>query len=429
MAQAVKLTTKIIEEFDNKGKDTILWDVSPKGFGVRFYAKGKIAFIVQTRIGSGRGAKIRKLTIGTYPTIGVAFARKEALTAIAEMQSGTDLVEEERERIAAEAAARAAELTVSEVCANWLETDAKRSRMRGPRFGTLRDPKNVQFNAYQIKRHIDPTIGGIKITELTSKDVARMRDDISAGKTAADVKTKKHGRARVTGGEGTAGKVVRTLKTILSYAVREELIDKNPASGVRIAPSRKIERYLTQEEQARLEKVLSLMEKESKYQKGCAIIRVLMLTGCRRNEIESLKWSEVDFERGFVSFEKSKTGAKVIPFSKAALDIIEAQPRLLSCDYVFPSLKINDWYKGLQKVWYEVRRQAKIEDVRLHDLRHNFASILASNGASLPMIGAMLGHTQAETTARYAHLTNHTLSNLAEQAAELLRERSSEKPS
>jgi len=85
MTQAVKLTTKIIEEFDNKGKDTIIWDISPKGFGVRFYSKGKIAFIIQTRIGSGRRAKIRKMTIGSYPTMEVAFARKEAFTAIAEM--------------------------------------------------------------------------------------------------------------------------------------------------------------------------------------------------------------------------------------------------------------------------------------------------------------------------------------------------------
>jgi len=425
MTQAVKLTTKIIEEFDNKGKDTIIWDVSPKGFGVRFYAKGKIAFIVQTRIGSGRAAKIRKLTIGTYPTIGVAFARKEALTAIAEMQSGTDLVEEERERIAAEAAAKAAELSINEVCDRWLATDAKRSRMRGPRFGTLRDPKNVKFNAYQIKRHIRPLIGEIKITDLAKKDVQQMRDDISVGKTAIDEKTCKRGRARVTGGEGTAGKVVKTLSSVLSYAVREGLIDNNPAFGVRIAPNRKIERYLTKEEQATLERVLCDMERESKYEKGCAIIRVLMLTGCRRNEIESLRWSEIDLERGFVSFGKSKTGAKVIPFSKAALEIIKAQPRLLSCDFVFPSLKINDWYKGLPKIWNEVRNRTGLHDVRIHDLRHNFASILASNGASLPMIGAMLGHTQAETTARYAHLTNHTLSDLAEKAAQLLEKRSS----
>jgi integrase len=423
MTQAVKLTTKVIEEFDNRGKDTIIWDVSPKGFGVRFYAKGKIAFVVQTRIGSGRRAKIRKMTIGSYPTMGVAFARKEAFTAIAEMQAGNDLVEQERQRIAAELEAKAAELSVGEVCDKWITTDGRRSRMRGAKFGTPRKPKDIQNNVNQIKRHIRPLIGDIKISELTKKDIQRMRDDISEGKTAVDVKTKKRGRARVTGGEGTAAKAVKTLSSALSYAVREGLIGRNPAFGIRLAPDRRVERYLTKAEQATLERALCEMEQESKYEKGCAIIRVLMLTGCRRNEIESLRWSEIDLERGFVSFGKSKTGAKVIPFSRAALEIIEAQPRLSSWDFVFPSLKINDWYKGLPKIWNEVRNRTGLHDVRIHDLRHNFASILASNGASLPMIGAMLGHTQAETTARYAHLTNHTLSDLAEQASMLLKRR------
>lgn len=290
--------------------------------------------------------------------------------------------------------------------------------MRGPRYGTLRDPKNIKFNDGQIERHIKPTIGHVKLSDLTKKDVEKMRDDISDGKTAVDVKTKKHGRARVTGGEGTAGKTVRTIGSILSYAVREELIPVNPASGVSVAPNRKVERYLTRDEQARLEKVLTDMEQQTKFEKGCAIIRVLMLTGCRRNEIESLKWSEIDFERGLVFFGKSKTGEKIIPFARAALDIIAAQPRLQSSEYVFPSTKINDWYKGLPKIWYEVRRRAELQDCRLHDLRHNFASVAVSQGASLPMIGALLGHTQASTTARYAHLTNDALTELANKVSE-----------
>jgi len=166
------------------------------------------------------------------------------------------------------------------------------------------------------------------------------------------------------------------------------------------------------------------MEKIARYEKGCAMIRLLMLTGCRKNEIESLKWADIDFERRFVRFGKSKTGAKVIPFSQAAISIIEEQPRLNSTPYVFASMKINDHYKGIPKVWYDVRKKAKIEDCRLHDLRHNFASVAASNGASLPMIGALLGHTQAQTTARYAHLTNDTLAELTNQVSATIAERS-----
>lgn len=423
MARTIKLTTKYIESFDSDGKDTTIWDESPKGFGVRFRNNRKV-FIVQKRVGSGRMAKQRKMTIGTYPEINLVQARKLAHQFIANLQLGTDVVEEKMAKQRAEKEERDAQLSVADLCAQWLGTDALRSRMRGARFGSLRDPKNVKHNAGQIKRHINPLIGSVKIKELTRKQIEKMRDDISSGKTAVDIKTGLRGRARVTGGPGTARKVVRTLSSILSYAVREELIIANPASGIRLQSGRKVERYLSQEEQVRLETVLTEMAKESKYEKGCAMIRLLMLTGCRKNEIESLKWSEIDFERGFVQFGKSKTGAKVIPFSKAALNIIREQPILNSTPYVFPSMKINDYYKGIPKIWYVVRRKAQIEDCRLHDLRHNFASVAASNGASLPMIGALLGHTQAQTTARYAHLTNHSLMALAEQVSVTIDQRS-----
>jgi len=416
MVRTTKLTTKFIEGFDSKGKDVTVWDESPKGFGVRFRNNRKV-FIVQKRVGSGRLAKQRKMTIGTYPELSLVQARKSAYKFVANLQLGTDVVEEKAALQRAEKEQRDAQLTVANLCALWLETDALRSRMRGPRFGTLRDPKNIKQNEGQINRHINPLIGSVKINELTRKQVEKMRDDIASGKTAVDVKTGLRGRARVTGGPGTARKAVRTLSTIFNYGIREELVAVNPAAGIRLASGKSIERYLSKEEQSRLDDVLSEMEKETKYEKGCAMIRLLMLTGCRKNEIESLKWSEVDFERGFVRFSKSKTGAKVIPFSKAALRIIKEQPLLNSTPYVFPSLKINDYYKGIPKIWYEVRKRAEIEDCRLHDLRHNFASVAASNGASLPMIGALLGHTQAQTTARYAHLTNHSLMELAERVS------------
>jgi len=400
-----------------------IWDEAPKGFGVRFRNNRKV-FIVQKRVGSGRLAKQRKMTLGSYPEINLVQARKAAYKFIASLQFGTDLVEEKAARQRKEKQERDAQLTVSSLCARWLETDALRSRMRGPRFGTLRDPKNVKQNAGQINRHINPLIGSVKINELTRKQVEKMRDDIASGKTAVDVKTGLRGRARVTGGAGTARKAVRTLSSIFNFAIREELITANPAAGIRLTSGKSIERYLSVKEQVRLETVLTNMETESKYEKGCAMIRLLMLTGCRKNEVESLKWSDIDFERGFVRFGKSKTGAKVIPFSEAALRIIQEQPILNSTPYIFPSMKINDYYKGIPKVWIEVRKRAKIEDCRLHDLRHNFASVAASNGASLPMIGALLGHTQAQTTARYAHLTNHSLRTLAEQVSVTIDERS-----
>ena len=147
---------------------------------------------MQRRVGSGRGAKQRKITIGRYPEISLVQARKMALDAIAKMQFGNDVVKLERDRIEAEEAAKIAEMTVAELCDLWLETDAKRSRMRGPRFGTLRSEANLKYSNSQVERHIKPTVGHIKISKLTRKDVERMRDDVSVGKTAVDVKTRKH---------------------------------------------------------------------------------------------------------------------------------------------------------------------------------------------------------------------------------------------
>ena len=117
---------------------------------------------------------------------------------VANLQLGTDVVEEKAALQRAEKEQRDAQLTVANLCALWLETDALRSRMRGPRFGTLRDPKNIKQNEGQINRHINPLIGSVKINELTRKQVEKMRDDIASGKTAVDVKTGLRGRARVT---------------------------------------------------------------------------------------------------------------------------------------------------------------------------------------------------------------------------------------
>ena len=414
MSEIIKLTSRFIDKYECGDKDITIWDAALAGFGIRFYPSGKRSFIVKKRIGSGRLAKQRKVTLGSYPTINLVVARRLAFEAIAKMQLGEDIVATKVKRIKAEADAKEAMITVAELAQRWLEEEAPRSRMRGARYGTLRSPKNIANDAGRIKRHINPLIGNIPVVELTTKMIERLRDDIAKGKTAMVKKTKKRGIAKVTGGEGTASKTVRILSTILGFGVRENIIVLNPAAGIRVTPSRQIQRFLTKDEQGRLERALQELEMLSTYEIGCTVIRLLMLTGCRKGEIEGLEWAEIDFERGFIAFSKSKTGAKIIPVSKAALDIIDNVPRLHSSKFVFASSRTDGHYVGTPKVWSKVRKEAKIEDVRLHDLRHNFASIAASNGLSLPIIGALLGHTQPSTTARYAHLTESSLQQAAE---------------
>ncbi len=141
------------------------------------------------------------------------------------------------------------------------------------------------------------------------------------------------------------------------------------------------------------------------------ISQLVWLTGARRGEIEGLKWSEVDFNFGMLRKETSKTGAKVIPVGRAALQILNDQRQWTSSNqiWVFPGSKGDGHFDGLSKEWGRIRRLAKIEDVRVHDLRHTFASVGAGGGIGLPLIGGILGHRQASTTQRYAHLADSPL--------------------
>ncbi|MFQ5528202.1 MAG: site-specific integrase, partial [Thermoanaerobaculia bacterium] len=135
-----------------------------------------------------------------------------------------------------------------------------------------------------------------------------------------------------------------------------------------------------------------------------AAIRLLILTGCRLGEILGLRWDQVDFERQLLRFQESKTGQKAVPLGAAALELLSELSRDEGNPHVIPGKKPGSHFVGMAKVWQRIRKQAQLEDVRLHDLRHSFASVGAGAGLSLPIIGKLLGHTQAATIQRYAHL-------------------------
>ncbi len=139
------------------------------------------------------------------------------------------------------------------------------------------------------------------------------------------------------------------------------------------------------------------------------MIKLLIFTGARKNEIQGLRWDEVDFQSGYLNLADSKTGQKVIPLNAGALEILSNLTRQEGSEYVFPSFGRGTHYVGTPKIWVRVRNAAGLDDVRLHDLRHSFASIAVSGGASLPIIGALLGHSDSSTTQRYAHLQDDPL--------------------
>lgn len=218
------------------------------------------------------------------------------------------------------------------------------------------------------------------------------------------------------GEKGTATRTVGLLGGIFSFAFDCGLISENPVRGVKRFPDKKGERYLSQRELVALGNALRDVANNSGNPSAIVIIKLLIFTGARKGEIETLKWREVDFEDGYIRLEDSKTGQKAIPLNAGALQALNEVSPIRDSEYVFPASRGEKHYVGTPKVWRRIREMAGIGDVRLHDLRHSFASVAVSGGASLPIIGALLGHTDSATTQRYAHLHDDPLKAASEAA-------------
>ena len=198
------------------------------------------------------------------------------------------------------------------------------------------------------------------------------------------------------------------------------MIDLNPVQGVKRFPDKRHDRFLSQIELVALGEALRDAVQAQENPAGIAILRLLIFTGARKSEIARLRWSEVDFEHRMLRFSDSKTGQKILPLNAAALAVLAEHPKLEGQGFVFPALRGGGHYVGTPKVWNRVRAAAGLEDVRLHDLRHSFASVAVSMGASLPMIGALLGHKDSATTQRYAHLSDDPIRSVSDAVSKLI---------
>ena len=195
---------------------------------------------------------------------------------------------------------------------------------------------------------------------------------------------------------------------------------RNPCKSVRrykVNPRK--ERFLTPKELARLGRVLETAPAERLASRhSAAAIRLLILTGCRRNEIMGLAWSDLDFEAGEMRLRDSKTGGRVVPMPPAAAQVLADLPKVEGNPWVFPGRKKGAHQTNINDAWERVRKRAHLDGVRLHDLRHTFASRALAIGEGLPMIGKLLGHTQVNTTARYAHLARESIQASTAKVAE-----------
>ena len=377
-----KLTTRTISrrtvEALTVEKDTVFWDSELPGFGVRVYPSGSKVYVVQTRAG---GKAAQRVTVGRHGVVTAEEARRRAALVVARIKAGEDPVAEPL-------AARPAEgPTVAEIARRWLEEHV----------AVHCKPKTESTYRLMVEKHILPVLGKMPALAVEHAHATEL-----------------HHRLRAT--PVMANQVVDTLSRIYNAAGDRGQLpeDCNPCRLVAKNRERKRERFLTDAELRRLGAVLD----DAGWGKGISVhaaaaIRLLLLTGCRRGEILNLRWDEVDLAARELRLPDTKTGPRTIALSREAADVLAAVPRVEGNPFVIPGKIRGKAMRNLNDPWDEVCRRAGVKDVRLHDCRHSFASRALALGESLPMIGRLLGHTQVETTARYAHLAKDSVHDSA----------------
>jgi integrase len=382
-----KLTKTLVAGLspDPKGKDAFAWDSETRGFGVRVKPSGVASFLVQYRTVEGR---TRRLVIGRIGTITPDQARRLAREKLLEVSKGADPSTERQ--------AHRGALTVGEVCDAYMQ--AARAGLVVTRFRREKRPSTIGFDEGRIVRHIKPLIGGRIANRTTRQDVQRMADAIAADKTAGTFVGKPRGKAVVTGGAGTAARVVGLLGGIWTWAERRGLVTGvNPAHGVETAASQTKDRILSPVELRALGNALRAREEDQP--QAVAAVRLLALTGLRRQEACGLRWSEIDEAGSCLRLESTKTGRSRRAVGTAAIKTLQAIPRRAS-EYVFPAQRASG-PADLKKRIEDLFSLAGLADARSQELRRTFSTIASDEGYSDATIAELLGHAQRGVTARH----------------------------
>ncbi|MES2985315.1 MAG: site-specific integrase [Pseudomonadota bacterium] len=245
-------------------------------------------------------------------------------------------------------------------------------------------PSSVKLNRHLIQKHIIPYFAGRKITEITSRDICEFQYHHRNTRTQAN-------------------RLLELLSKMFNLAEIWGLRESgNPCRNIDRFKERIVTRFLSPEEIICLQKELDRQKRTTPH--AAAAIRLLLLTGCRKSEILAMKWQDIDLRQGVLTLHDSKTGMRMVPLNHSALDVIKKIPRVGDCPYVIANPRTGKGMNDLNRTWRRVRKYTKLEDVRLHDLRHTFASRGVEAGLSLIVISKLLGHKQLQTTQRYAHL-------------------------
>ncbi|HEY8032696.1 MAG TPA: tyrosine-type recombinase/integrase [Methylocella sp.] len=399
-----KLTKRVVDALKpDPARDIFVWDEALKGFGLRMKPSGAASYIVQYRTRQGQ---TRRLAFAKVGTLAPEEARTEARLLLAEAQKGSDP--------SAQRHAEREALTVEHLCSQYLE--AARKGLVCVRSGKAKRPSTVAIDEGRVSRHIVPLIGSKVANTLVSTDVQRMADAIAAGKTAAIIKTKARGVARVTGGQVAAKRVVGLLGGIWSWAAKRGLVGgPNPARGLDLRADKPKDRTLTTGELASLGD--AMRNHAERWPLACGALRLIALTALRRGEAYGLRWREIDSDGSCLRLIDSKTGRSTRPIGEAALKHLRSLPKLHD-EYVFPG-RGGDGGADLKKQVAAMFDAAGLKDARGHDLRRSFASIAAELGYSDATIGELLGHARRGVTAvHYIRRPDAALIAAADRVAE-----------
>ena len=362
-----KITKHTIDSTRPADKDVFVWDSELHGFGLRVKPSGAKAYVFQYR---NQQRRTRRLTIGRHGVFTPSEARKEARRLAGDVARGLD-----------PAAGRTTDReapTVAQFCEQYINDHAVLHKK----------PRSVEEDRRNIKLHIMPTLGKKRVADVTRADIAKLHHSMKHSPTGAN-------------------RVIALLSTMFNLAeewgMRPDL--SNPCRRVKKYKEAKRERYLNADELAKLGAVLAEAEQtQTEPPPAIAAIRLLIFTGARKNEILSLRWRDVGTELGVLRLPESKTGSKSIVLNAPALAVLASLARGRDDDHVLSGSRPGARLGALDHAWRRIRERAGIPDVRLHDLRHSFASVAVGLGEGLPIVGRLLGHTQASTSQRYAHV-------------------------
>ena len=395
-----RISKRVVDGLKIKDREYAIWDEQMPGFGVRVRPTGSKSFIVVYRAGSGRGAPMRRLTVGRVGQITPEAARTRAQTLLGDVAHGKDPAADKRTERATPTVAELIDLFLAE------HVEPKRK------------PKTAELYRDVLLRIVKPELGSTKADKVTRAAIAKLHRKLKATPFQAN-------------------RVVAIIASMYEFAIKAGMLPEatNPAQKIEKFKEHRRERFLTTEELDRLGSAIREAETtgipwlvddmapKAKHlakvpnqftkidQHAAGALRLLLFTGCRLREILHLRWEHVDFERGLLFLPDSKTGRKTIVLNAPSLETLANLPRIGG--YVIAAESAGTANEkpraDLKRPWRTVSQRAGFDGVRLHDLRHTFASVGAGGGLGLPIIGKLLGHAQASTTQRYAHLDSDPL--------------------